>query len=100
MVYVPKRVNEIVEHEWTSLKLLWEANRSNAPSDNKRAEIDRLFSTQHTWTSAEGSADERVADWQLLNSTEAAVYRALQDGCRDLRFTTSWFTPPLSSSSR
>jgi hypothetical protein len=63
--------NEIIAHEWTSLRTIWEACKSKV-DQNVASDIDALFPPEPKWTSD-------PEDWHRLNSAEQKVGLLLQE---------------------
>jgi hypothetical protein len=58
--------NEIIEHEWTTLKVLWDGCRDGVCNPTVRAEIEALFPKAPKWSS-------EAEDWHALNLAEQRV---------------------------
>ncbi|MDQ6870023.1 MAG: hypothetical protein M3178_17325 [Pseudomonadota bacterium] len=52
--------DEIIAHEWMTLKLLWDRCKANAANKQDHDKIDALFSEQPKWSS-------QPQDWYALN---------------------------------
>lgn len=84
--------NEIIEHEWTNLRSLWDGAKASLP-DETRAEIDGLFPKEPKWSS-------KAEDWYALNLAEqrvgahlnaiqlSAEYQSLLDIARERKVTS------------
>src|SRR5262249_23020699 len=86
-----KHKNEVIEHEWTNLRSLWDGCKVSVP-DETRAEIDGLFPKEPKWSS-------QAEDWYALNLAEqrvgahlnaiqlSAEYQSLLDIARERKVT-------------
>lgn len=85
--------DEIIAHEWMTLKLLWDRCKANAANKQDHDKIDALFSEQPKWSS-------QPQDWYALNQAEQIVgayldqsqlaveYRNLLDLARTRKLST------------
>ena len=70
--------NEIIAHEWLSLKTLWRSVRESVP-EARRAEIDVLLPSSPNWGSG-------PADWHALNAAEQAIGSVLPEPRLSIEF--------------
>lgn len=62
----PDEKNEVLAHEWLSLKTIWEATRPNVTDPASVAAIDSLFPKSLVWKSG-------AEEWHELNAAEQAI---------------------------